>query len=143
MQAVVFGRPSRRRRDRILQAAAADANRRAPHGIARERDPCRGRDRLVRFSRHVHLLGERGRELQLERDRQGISDGQRLHDRLERRRFRLQRVAADRHVGDSELSVRRRDGRHGVAKLIEQRDLRRWSMDAPFGPTTVPTIVPC
>ena len=36
---------------------------------------------------------------------QRIGDRQRLHRRLERRRLRLQRVAAGRDVGDAELAV--------------------------------------
>ena len=136
-QAVIFGRPSRRRRNGILQSAAADANGRAPHGVARERRSCRGRDRLICFGRHVHLFGERGRELQLERNRKRVGDGQTLDYRFEWRRFRLQRVAADRHVGEPKLSVVRRDGRHGVAELVEKRDTgfvnrgAGWSCEGP------------
>ena len=69
----------------------------------RERGSRRGRDGLIRFGRHVDLFGERGRQLQLERDRQRVGDGQCLHHGLERRRFGFQRVAADRDVRQSEL----------------------------------------
>ncbi len=86
-QPVVFGRPSGRGGNRILQAATADAHRRAPHGIARQRGSRRGCDRLIRLRRHVDLFGERGRQRQFERNRQRIGDGEHFHDRSERRRF--------------------------------------------------------
>jgi hypothetical protein len=124
-QPVVLHREARGRRNSILKTATTDTNWSTPYGVAGEGDVRSCGNGLARLVGDDNLFGEHGRQLQIDRDRPGVGDRNRLDGCLKRWGVGAKRVGAGCDVADSKFAVGGGHHGHRITELIDQGDLGR------------------